>query len=684
MKNSAVGHWASILAVGVLAAAAHGQSIEGEFAVPGGSTAGDGARPALTRAHRSVSFKARTAADVSLPALDEDALRAEDDAARVGEAWKRNHRIGVVRSFEAVRAPHDLLRTADAELGPDGRMVWRAEVHSEGARALRLRLCECDLPAGAEVVVYAADDPSEAYGPLVARAAGEALWTPTVFADRVVVEVRAPAGSGEVRVAVDQVVHTYRDLGELLGLGRTDVDRPARAFKNLSCMNEVVSDASWVSDIARAVAAYGLVTDRNQVFCTGSLLNDTDPDTQVPWFLTANHCLSRASEARDIEVFWDYRTQRVGGSVPRLRDLPRTVGAELMTTDRDTDLTLLRLTGNVPADRFYAGWTFDSPSRGEAIVGVHHPEGSHMRISYGEYEGVDRQDPGLHEVTWDDGVTAPGSSGSPLYNASKQVLGQLCCGGSECDAPRAPDYYGRLDRNLERLRPFLLSDDVGGGGGGGGGTEPTASLPDAPIRAKGRGKRGRAVLKWRDVAFDETSYVVERRVGDSWQPVTTLDADAKRVRVDADPGLQLFRVGARNAAGTAWTVIPTYVRGGGVRLQDTHDPVDDSSDGAVAVDGGVSGVRVLGRGDRADWFRVDLVAGTRYRFFSDGDLDVIGALRSSPNGQVVAENDDDETRNDRDFGFSYTATRSGAHYIEVSPWSRRARGLYVLRWTTDD
>lgn len=660
------------------------QSIEGAAGPTHGSVVGDGARAELTTGRVAWKRAPLLGADVVLDALDHEALVDEDAERRVGADWKRSHRIGVVRTLAPVTSPTALLGHPKTELDADGRLVWRMQVESPGAHALRLRLRECDLPAGAELVVYDAYEPDEAYGPIVARDGQVAVWTPSVFSDRVLLEVRAPLGVGELSVTVDAVAHTYRDLGELMGLLPTDdPTSTTRAFKNLSCMNEIASDADWEADIGRAVAAFGLVTDSEQVFCTGSLLNDLDETTLIPWFLTANHCLSSARDARDIEVFWDFRTRRVGGNVPRLRDLPRTVGAELAATHRSTDLTLLRLTGTVPADRFYAGWTFDRPTRGESVVGVHHPEGSHMRISYGRYEGVDPTDSGLHEVSWDDGVTAPGSSGSPLYNASKQVIGQLCCGGSSCNTPGRPDFYGRFDRNLDRLTPFLLTEGDGGGGGGPTPEPPAAAAPEAPVRAKGRGKRGRLVLRWADVADDETEYQVERRTGSSWTPVATLPPNSRRHKLAAEPGLHVFRVGARNAAGISWTVVPAFVRGRGVRKQDAFDPVDDDASGAASVSGGTTGVRVLGRRDRSDWFRVQLQSGTTYRFQSDGDLDTVGAVYADPTVAPLVENDDDERRDERDFGLSFTPTRSGDHWIEVTPWRRRSRGLYVLRWATE-
>ena len=58
------------------------------------------------------------------------------------------------------------------------------------------------------------------------------------------------------------------------------------------------------------------------------------------------------------------------------------------------------------------------------------------------------------EVTWGDGVTEGGSSGSPLIDAAtNRVMGVLTGGFSSCDQPKSPDYYGRLSTARAPGRP---------------------------------------------------------------------------------------------------------------------------------------------------------------------------------------------------------------------------------------
>ena len=51
------------------------------------------------------------------------------------------------------------------------------------------------------------------------------------------------------------------------------------------------------------------------------------------------------------------------------------------------------------------------------------------------------------QIIWGTGATEGGSSGSPLIDAdTDKVMGVLTGGFSNCDQPKAPDYYGRLSK----------------------------------------------------------------------------------------------------------------------------------------------------------------------------------------------------------------------------------------------
>ena len=361
-----------------LAGPARAGSVEGAEGPSAGTSLGDAA-PARTA--RVAAKRTRVQRTVVLPRLDAVALREEDSRQTTGHAWKRWFRVGVVRDVGPLRVPPVPSRWRDAETLADGSRVWSAVVEAPGATGLRVRFRRCDLPKGADLVVADADEPSEAYGPLRAPADGRELLAPTVLGERVLVSLRIPAESldDRVQLVIDGVTHRYRALDETMDQGPSPGPQP-RASGSLSCMNSIACDAAWAADVGRAVGRFEFTEQGSVFLCTGTLLNDSDGASQVPYFLTANHCVRTDRVAKTVEVWWDYRPKTCNGTVPFLGEVPRTLGATLLATSEYADVSLLRLTGTLPSGRYFAGWTTTLPAIREPVVGVHHPQGTHMRI----------------------------------------------------------------------------------------------------------------------------------------------------------------------------------------------------------------------------------------------------------------------------------------------------------------
>ncbi len=62
-------------------------------------------------------------------------------------------------------------------------------------------------------------------------------------------------------------------------------------------------------------------------------------------------------------------------------------------------------------------------------------------------------------VQWFSGVTEPGSSGSPLFNASQQFIGQLWGGSSSCAEPYETDEYGRFNVTYSIIQAWLNGEE---------------------------------------------------------------------------------------------------------------------------------------------------------------------------------------------------------------------------------
>ena len=134
-----------------------------------------------------------------------------------------------------------------------------------------------------------------------------------------------------------------------------------------------------------------------------------------------------------------------------------------------SDFALLLL-NETPPDSFniyYSGWSAEDNSA-DSSVGIHHPRGDIKKITF-DYDSVTATSwlgaaPGTTHWrigNWEDGTTEPGSSGSPLYDKNKRIIGQLHGGFASCISITA-DWYGRIARSWSgggsssnSLKPWL-------------------------------------------------------------------------------------------------------------------------------------------------------------------------------------------------------------------------------------
>lgn len=391
-------------------------------------------------------LKKLSAETVALPALDLATLVAEDLAAAQSPV-KQGTRTGVFQWLpEPVSAQG--FETSHGAWQPlaDGGFLWSVSIHAPGAVAQRICFDELETPPGSRVIVYNADAPVEAYGPYEA---GSNLWSASCFAEEVFVECYVPesASRADVRLTISKIAHVYASPGS------TPWQKSAGA-----CNIDATCHPTWAT-VASGIGRMQFVSGGGTYVCTGTLVVDSDPGTQVPYFLTAHHCISLQSEANTLEVYWLYQTSSCNGVPPSLSTVPRTTGGADYLAGRPfntgNDFALLRLKNAPPSGLTYVGWTTALPSQGTAITGIHHPAGDYRRISFGSTTSLSSS---YHEVVWHTGVTEGGSSGSPLLLSSTgQIVGQLYGGFSSCATPTEPDYYGRFDVTFPIVESWLGS-----------------------------------------------------------------------------------------------------------------------------------------------------------------------------------------------------------------------------------
>ena len=190
------------------------------------------------------------------------------------------------------------------------------------------------------------------------------------------------------------------------------------------------------------------------------IINNTSNDG-TPYFLTANHCFSNPSS-------WAFRFGWISPTPVCATTAPSTNGPTNLTIsgateiarDAGSDFALVEINQAIPEDwdRVFAGWD-RSEITPDFTVGIHHPAGDIMKVCRDNDQPIQAINAGAQtwEITtagggWEIGVTEPGSSGSPLFDAEGRIIGQLYGGGAACSGTvdnGLYDYYGRLGVSWE-------------------------------------------------------------------------------------------------------------------------------------------------------------------------------------------------------------------------------------------
>lgn len=335
-----------------------------------------------------------------------------------------------------------------------GWMRWTWRVSSPGAKGMELSFRVLELPPSATLTVTGASK-----GPTYSVTGDEikraSYRSPLVLGDVAVVTIDvAEEETSALKAALDSVTHAYR----------TPFDAPAETAKSATCHNDVACTIAdeW-NDHISSVGMYTFMSAGLSYSCTGTLLGNTN-DSSTPYFLTARHCLSTNAEAATVTVYWNFQNWfcRASGSASNGTPLPPVgtashsqSGAVVRATYSATDMTLLQLDTppSAYAAVYMAGWDRGGVAP-TSTVSIHHAQGDEKRFTQdlqapaaANYYGAAGSGSSHWRVgAWNSGSTEVGSSGAPLFDNFKKVIGQLHGGDAACGNAQ-PDWFGRLSRS---------------------------------------------------------------------------------------------------------------------------------------------------------------------------------------------------------------------------------------------
>jgi hypothetical protein len=455
--------------------------------------------------------------EIALRAIDPVALRIAADEARPADMQQAHAKRLEVALENSVNL--DPARDGLWQLMSDGSMMWRLRVKVPGATDLHLGFDKYALATGASLWVVGSGDYYE--GPYTADDRGP-LWVPMVPGNTATIELHIPAGSriGESVLALTSVGAGFRDLFGADGRAGTPGSSGA-------CnVNVVCPLGQPYSDETRALAYYEFNADSGGTFiCTATLMNDV-PGDRKNYVLTAAHCMSSASEAASMRLYWNYQSTSCEANTG-ISFAQNQTGTTLRATRADADFTLVELNQNPdPAwNLFHAGWDASNIAPSSSI-GLHHPSGDVAKVTHAPVAprtidnciGTGGSSVNTHWYTgpYDEGTTEGGSSGSGLWipasdasNNGKRLIGVLSGGTAFC-AGSIPDdgfdCYGKFSAawngpsSGSRLRDWLDPQSSGAMSIAGIDNVPSASTIEpalavriaaerqaVPLRNQGRG-----------------------------------------------------------------------------------------------------------------------------------------------------------------------------------------------------
>lgn len=371
------------------------------------------------------------------------------------------------------------LNRAQATTQADNRLVWAMPVASPNAGAIRVHLENVSLPPGSELYFYSRD--GQAYGPYTGtgpHGTGE-FWSESIFGSEGIVQLRVPNAD---KATLQQITFSLTELG-VIGIRYTDQFQNTAAnwpCGNPSCIEDATCNSGAANSIWNAYAKMEWIQGAFIYTCTTGLLTDNNP-TADNFSLTANHCISSSNTAQNINFYWRFRTSACDGTCPTNNGWPYQTGGGATVSATGSggagDFTLLHLNNPPPSGSTLLGWTnvAVANTNGTALHRVSNPNFgpqaySEQRVdtSAGTCNGLPRGPIIYSRDTF--GGTDGGSSGSPVVNASNQVVGQLygACGtnvGDPCDSASNATIDGAFAYYWPSVCPYLDPSTCGGGGG---------------------------------------------------------------------------------------------------------------------------------------------------------------------------------------------------------------------------
>ncbi|MDP2338740.1 MAG: trypsin-like peptidase domain-containing protein [Bacteroidota bacterium] len=322
----------------------------------------------------------------------------------------------------------------------DGEVnVWQLRIRSSGAYSLNLILEHYSLPDGARLFLISTKT-GETKGAYTSanNSDSQVLAIEPVSGDELMVQYEEPVKSisrGEFRII--KVSHDF--------IGITAKDHRPLGISG-SCNVNINCDAANGSEDNRD-AVCRIIIEGTEI-CTGTLMNNTYLDG-IPYVLTAYHCINSEIQAQSSVFLFNYESPYCA-SIDA--DVSRSLSGSALKASFDSlDFALVRLNTIPPYNyrTYLAGWNRKNVAP-TTSMSIHHPLGDIKKVAIDQDAAVTANFNGSYRSNgfwkinrWEKGVTESGSSGGPLFDQNKQLVGTLTGGSATCTLP-TNDYFEKF------------------------------------------------------------------------------------------------------------------------------------------------------------------------------------------------------------------------------------------------
>jgi len=380
---------------------------------------------------------------VTLPFLNVEQLLEEDKNARPGTPFRYGYKFDVDFSLNNSGEWVEL-ENADR--------LWKFTIKSEGALGLFFNSNAFYLPVGSELFIYNDDRSMFRKYTNTDSKASMSFSSSSIKGDIMHLEYYEPYSVyNEGSINIISIIHDYKDIFNI-----------SRDIRDESCGDDV---SEHLDEYRMQINATGLLDTRQGNICTGTLLNN-EWENHLGYYWTAWHCVNDyiGSESLTSIYFENFRFyfDFIAGNQYSYEDFENyATGASLLAhsdgMNPDYALMVINDFSRIEADELcFSGWDASHSQNSNSNppmlgIGVHHPSGHPKKMIFDQGENAVsypgevtwkfeeeeiQSQPHYHwQVEWNEGSTAPGSSGSGLFNDQGLLVGQLSGGNADCTTP---------------------------------------------------------------------------------------------------------------------------------------------------------------------------------------------------------------------------------------------------------